>query len=125
MDSDLHAKTFIEQMYSSTLQPCILEPTRIVNGNRPSLIDNIFINTIDKNTISGNLTSRISDHMPNFLFLHDLIDKPSCLHKKVRDFSKFNETAFKNEVNNLSTTLSMNRKWTVTLRCELNFFGNP
>ena len=102
IDSDLHAKSFIEQMYSSTLQPCILEPTRIVNGNRPSLIDNIFINTIDKNTISGNLTSRISDHMPNFLFLHDLIDKPSCLHKKVRDFSKFDETAFKNEVNNLS-----------------------
>ena len=40
--------------------------------------------------------------MPNFLLLHDLLDKPSCLHKKVRDFSKFDEAVFKNEVNNLS-----------------------
>ena len=102
IDSDQYAKTFIEQMYSSILQPCILEPTRIVNGNRPSLIDNIFINTLDKNTVSGNLTSRISDHMPNFLILHDLLDKPNHSSKKVRDFSKFDENAFKTDVDKLS-----------------------
>ena len=46
---------FLNLMYSNFLQPCILEPTRIVANNRPSLIDNIFINTIDKKIDSGNI----------------------------------------------------------------------
>ena len=102
LDSDSFVKTFIEHMYSSNLQPCILEPTRIVNGNRPSLIDNIFINTIDKNTFSGNLTSRISDHMPNYLILHDLLDIPNHQKKIVRDFSNFDELAFRKDVDKLA-----------------------
>ena len=41
-------------MYSNFLQPCIIEPTRIVPGNRPSLVINIFMNIIDKNLYNGN-----------------------------------------------------------------------
>ena len=33
----------------------------------PSLIDNIFLNTIENNPISGKLTSKITDRMPNFV----------------------------------------------------------
>ena len=57
---------FLNLMYSNFLQPCILEPTRIVANNRPSIISNIFINTIDKNIDSGNIIDKVSDHMPNF-----------------------------------------------------------
>ena len=32
-------------------QPCILEPTRVVLNSRPSLIDNIYVNTYDKSGI--------------------------------------------------------------------------
>ena len=92
------AKKFIEIMYDNLLQPCILEPTRIVNGNKPALIDNIFINTLNKNAISGNLTSKISDHMPNFLLLSDTIEKTTPLKKNVRDFSKFKVEAFKADI---------------------------
>ena len=49
---------FLNLMYSNFLQPCILEPTRIVANNRPSLIDNIFINTIDKKIDSGNIIDK-------------------------------------------------------------------
>ena len=31
-------------MSSNFLQPCITKPSRIVKCNRPSLIDNIFVN---------------------------------------------------------------------------------
>ena len=31
-------------MSSNFLQPCITKPSRIVKYNRPSLIDNIFVN---------------------------------------------------------------------------------
>ena len=48
-------------MFSNFLQLCITEPTRIVGNNRPALIDNIFINTYNKNVNSGNIIEKISD----------------------------------------------------------------
>ena len=65
---------FIYLMYSHFLQPCILEPTRIVNNNRPSLLDNIFTNTHNKILNSGNLLDKISDHMPNFLIIENILE---------------------------------------------------
>ena len=49
--------------------PYITEPTRITNANKPSLVDNIFVNTLD-NPVSGNILEQISyDHLPNFVIL--------------------------------------------------------
>ena len=59
-------------MYTNVLQPCILEPTRFVDSNKPSLVDNIFTNAINKNIIRGNLLTKLSDHMPNFSFALDI-----------------------------------------------------
>ena len=53
-------------MYENLLQPCIIQPTRVNNYQKPTLVDNIFVNTIDV-PISGNLIGRISDHFPNFV----------------------------------------------------------
>ena len=58
---------FLNIMYSNILQPCITEPTRIAGNNRLALINNIFINTCNKNVNSGNIIEKISDHMPNFV----------------------------------------------------------
>ena len=59
---------FLQMMLKNGYQPCITEPTRIVNGNKPSLIDNIFSNSVEK-CISGNLFDKISDHLPNFVII--------------------------------------------------------
>ena len=56
-------------MYSNFLQPYIIYPTRIVQNAKPSLIDNIFANCIDKEILSGNLIQNITDHLPNFILL--------------------------------------------------------
>ena len=40
-------------MTSNFLQPCITEPTRIIQGNRPSIVHNIFINVFDKELYRG------------------------------------------------------------------------
>ena len=56
-------------MHDYGFQPCITEPTRITNSNKPSLVDNIFINTFE-NPVSGNILEQISyDHLPNFVIL--------------------------------------------------------
>ena len=57
---------FLQMMLDNSYQPCITEPTRIVNKSNPSLIDNIFSNSIEA-CISGNLFEKITDHMPTFV----------------------------------------------------------
>ena len=55
---------------------CIADSTRIVPGNRPSLVDNIFINIIDKNLHSGNSFDKLTDHLPNFVIIENMNKKP-------------------------------------------------
>ena len=50
----------------------VLDYTRVIQGNRPSLIDNIFTNAITKTVISRNLLDKLSDHMPNFAIFNEL-----------------------------------------------------
>ena len=79
-------------MYSNFLQPFILAPTRIVGNSRPSLIDNIFINTYDKPILSGNFINKISDHMPNFTIARDILIKTKKI--KIRDMKNFEEEKY-------------------------------
>ena len=96
------SKDFIEILFSNFFQPCIIEPTRCVNGNRPSLIDNIFINTIEKYIISGNLISKVSDHMPNFMIINEMLPKRPKIKKKIRDLTNFNELTFNEDINKIN-----------------------
>ena len=59
-------------MLSNFYQPHILQPTHFADHCKLSLIDNIFINSIEFGTISGNFIPKISDHMPNFLILEKI-----------------------------------------------------
>ena len=65
-------KNFIDIMYSHFFQPYITEPTRIVGRNKPSLVDNIFINACTKSLNAGSITDKIYDHLPNFLIIKNL-----------------------------------------------------
>ena len=68
-DKDQKVTQFLCTMHDFGFQPCITEPTRITNSNKPSLVDNIFINTLE-NPVSGNILEQISyDHLPNFVIL--------------------------------------------------------
>ena len=59
---------FITNTYENIFHPCITQPTRIVEHQRPTIIDNIFINSKEE-PISGNLIEWISDHFPNFILI--------------------------------------------------------
>ena len=61
---------FVDTLSSNFLSPLILLPTRISNSS--TLIDNIFCNvTFNSNIISGNFTSTVSDHLPQFAIIED------------------------------------------------------
>ena len=73
LDTSEHASTFLDNLASNSLQPQILLPTRVSNNSK-TLIDNIFCNIpspLVKRAISGNISSSISDHLPQLFILLD------------------------------------------------------
>ena len=85
-------------MYENSCQPCILKPTRIVDNQRPSLIDNIFINSIES-PISGTLIERISDHFPNFIIINNNCEKETTdTYKYKRNLKTYDPINFQHEL---------------------------
>ena len=76
-------------MYPNFLWLCILEPSKIVANNRASIIDNIFINTIDKKIDSRNIIDKVSDHVPNFVLVKDITETKKYQKMKIRDMKNF------------------------------------
>ena len=99
-ETNMEVDTFLTLMLSNFYQPHILQPTRFADHYKPSLIDKIFINSIEFGTISENLISKISDHMPNFLIL-DKIDSRTSNHNakiQTRSYKTFQTDAFINDI---------------------------
>ena len=67
---------FLDSLASNSFIPYILHPTRITSHSK-TLIDNIFSNFISLEIISGNITATIFDHLPQFLFVPNILSNPS------------------------------------------------
>ena len=97
-----HTETndFINLMVSNYLLPRILHPTRVTDHSA-TIIDNIFSNNCELDTLSGNLLSQISDHFPQFLIIKNVtVDYRNCSLFQ-NDYSKFNEQSFINDFKEL------------------------
>ena len=75
--------------------PLILQSTRITSHSN-TLIGNIFSNVIDPDIISGNLTATISDHLPQFSIIPNMLSNISNNKSNVyeQDWSKFDQENF-------------------------------
>ena len=100
---------FYNSISSHFFTPYILQPTRL---HSKTLIDNTFFNSIEHQSISGNLLIEISDHLIQFLILQGSVKEISLPETNLyrRDFSNFNEREFE------ETILDMN--WNEI--CKLN-----
>ena len=67
----LPTNEFLDSLSSYMFLPHIVQPTRISTTSK-TLIDNIFSNIHTPSSISGNLTSSISDHLPPLLIVPDI-----------------------------------------------------
>ena len=97
---DEHAPTndFINNLFSYNFLPCINHPTRI-SEHSSTIIDNIFINLINANVISGNILTQISDHLPQFLILKNANIPHHKLAVLKSDYSRYNEGNFVSDFN--------------------------
>ena len=73
LNTNEHRKSrdFLNTMYCLSLFPTILKPTRITT-NSATLIDNIFINVIESEVVSGMLLNDITDHLPVFTIVRNV-----------------------------------------------------
>ena len=64
-------------------------------------MDNIFTNLLNANIVSGNILTQISDHLPQFLILHNVnvIQNKKSVYKS--DYSNFNEVDFVHDFNEI------------------------
>ena len=63
---------FLDSFTSNSFIPLISQPTRIPSHSN-TLIDNIFSNVIDPDIISGNLTVTISQSLPQFSIIPNMV----------------------------------------------------
>ena len=86
---------FLDSLASNSFIPYILHPTRITSHSK-TLIDNIFSNYISHEIISGNITATISDHLPKFSFVPNILSNPSTPKSNFyeRDWSEFKQENF-------------------------------
>ena len=75
----------------------------LLTKNTKTMIDNIFLNSIEFETFTGNLTSLISDHLPHLLILKDFQRKSTITYNIVyeRNYRFFNDKEFKNDLKSI------------------------
>ena len=91
---------FIEGFTEKGFFPTIALPTRLTDTTA-TLIDNIWTNNVTKNTTSGLVTVRISDHLPVFAFIEGLKDeeKPNGIGSKKRLVNERRIAGFADQLN--------------------------
>ena len=83
----------IDSLASNSFVPYILQPARLTSHSK-TLIDNIFSNIISTYAITGNLTSTISDHLPQFMIFPNVFSNhpaspPAPSSNKANTFENF------------------------------------
>ena len=93
-DKNDNSKLFYNNLTSQFFTSFILQPIRL---HFNTLIDNIFLNSLEYQSTSGNLLTEISDHLIKFLILDAFVKERKLpeLNLYKRNTSHFNEREFK------------------------------
>ena len=95
---------FLELHFNHNFTPQITLPTRVIDKSA-TLIDNIFVNNPSFNYLSGNITSSISDHLPQFIILENFKGsnlKQEQVSTTCRHFGYFNINSFKKDLQEIN-----------------------
>ena len=87
-------------MFSASLTPQITIPTCLTVHSR-TLIDNIFTNSVEENSTSGNLECCISDHLAQFIFPNQRVLQQNNHTKYKRSYTNLDTNKFKNELQSI------------------------
>ena len=91
---------FLNTMNSHFMLPFVLQPTRITEHSA-TLIDYIFANVFCHNALSGNIVTKIADHLPQFLIAEDINLSYKSTEFYIHDFAQFNADNFFDDFSSL------------------------
>ena len=86
--TDNNTFDFLNTIVESGFLPLIHQPTRIIETTG-TLIDNIFSNNFEHETLSGNLLIKISDHLPQFAVVKRSVDISKATKYHKHDYKNF------------------------------------
>ena len=72
INSESDSSQFYNTICSYFFMPLVLQPIRVTDKSK-TLIDNIFFNSFEFTTLSGNITHSISDLLIQFVILEDFV----------------------------------------------------
>ena len=89
-------------MCSNFLTPLVRQPTRVTDKSK-TLIDNIFFNSFEFTTLSGNIMHSISDHLIQFVIPEDFITPkpPPKTNIYKRTFDNFDSSKLKEDLHKI------------------------
>ena len=106
------ANGFLDSLSSYMFLLYILHPNR-VTGHSQTIIDNTFSNYISKEAVCGNLTSTISDNLPQVLFIPSMFSDTPATKSNIfaRGWTNFNQAEFVMDYfdKDLSNILNLNK----------------
>ena len=92
-DSHSYTNNFVNSMISHSFLPYTLQPSRVTDHSA-TIIDNIFSNITDYETLSGNITALVADHFAQLLLIKKChISYKSCRYSAY-DYSNFAKEKF-------------------------------
>ena len=93
------ASQFYNNLTSHFFTPFVLQPTRLKSK---TLIDNIYLNSLEYQSKSGNLLYELSDHLLQFLILEGFAKKSTISYNNIfkRDMKNFSDREFEEIVIN-------------------------
>ena len=91
VEENRHTNDIINYMFSSSFYPLISKPTRITSTSA-TLIDNIFVNSLDDHYTSGLLLTDISDHLPIFQTTTSMVNTNTIPINETKYRKKTSET---------------------------------
>ena len=90
--------TFYNLLCSYGFLPLIIHPSRVVENQEPSLIDNIFSNNISNEINSGNIYLSLSEHFSQFASVKREKLDTKKVNLYARDFSKYSAIDFRDDI---------------------------
>ena len=75
---------------------------KFLNLLEPTLLDDIFFNSLEHHVISGRIVCGITDHLPNFLIINKISALPKNFKMFKKDYSKPNSEALIAELQNVN-----------------------
>ena len=94
-NEDQSTNKYLGSLALNSLIPNTLQPTSLTSHSN-TFIGNIFVNVFSSEAVFGNITATISDHLPQFLFIPNVLSNPLCNKSNTleRDWSKSNKENF-------------------------------